>query len=492
MSKYSDYFFSYVSFVYSYTKLCLNRIMNTTYRFALFALVFFAGFAVTTHAQWKNVLKVPSYGLAWNPKNPKTMYVGGGARALYRTFDGGSTWDTVYIEFQGSGEEFLNVVVHPVDTSVVIIGGSRFGTIRRSSDCGKTWEIVLPPDISHTFIGESIIVDKSNTDNLFAADFNNSVIYKSVNKGVTWDSLSRIPRDSSGSITFQNSPCSITQRSDSTNIIFVGCLRSNIFRSDDFGKTWRRVAKLRSSKIDEPEVPQIHFSKSNPMVGYALTTYFFYVARPNGGIFITTDGGETWKESRFRDTAFWSIDSRPLPSGKGDEIVLGGFTEYFEADSIVPGSGNILRTLDNGTTWWNYKDRIPYEGGPDHSVITLRFVGNTYETQRLVAATIGGTCILEPDGLAGVPASFTAQDHHLQLRTVGDALHIEDRYPSASEPRICIVDILGRTLFSATMTAWNGSYTITIPVSVMQSGLCFAVVSRLDGSTSVARIHLQP
>lgn len=183
------------------------------------------------------------------------------------------------------------------------------------------------------------------------------------------------------------------------------------------------------------------------------------------------------------------MDSRPLPSGTGDDLVVGGFTEYFDADTVIPGSGNILRSLDDGEKWWNYKDRIPYEGGPNHSVITLRFVGNTYQTQRLVAATIGGTCILEPEGLAGVPASFTAQDHHLQIRTSGEDLHIEDRYPATAEPRICIVDILGRTMFSATMTAMSGNFEITIPVSVMQAGLCFAVVTRADGSTSVTHIQ---
>lgn len=442
---------------------------------------------------WKNVLRVPSYGLGWNPKNPRTMYVGGQAMEFYRSFDGGNTWDTTNISPNiYPGAELLNVVVHPVDTAVVIVGGSRAGSIWRSTDCGKTWDKALSRLWSLAFLGESIIIDRTNSDILYASDFNSGTIYRSINRGATWDSLSRMPIETAATPPYQQLPCSITQRSDSTNILFAGCLRSSIMRSDDTGRTWRKITKLRSSALDEPEIPQIHFSRSSPMVGYAVTSYFLYGARPNGGLYKTTDGGATWRESRFRDSGFWSMDSRPLPSGKGDELVVGGFTEYFDGDSLIPGSGNVLRSLDNGDTWWNYKDRIPYEGGPNHSVITLRFVGNSYQSQRLVAATVGGTCILEPDGLAGVPASFTAQDHHLQLRTVGDALHIEDLYPSASESRICIVDILGRTLFSATMTAWNGSSTITIPVSVMQSGLCFAVVSRLDGSTSVARIHLQP
>ncbi|MFM8178382.1 MAG: WD40/YVTN/BNR-like repeat-containing protein [Candidatus Kapaibacterium sp.] len=438
-------------------------------------------------AQWRNVLKAPSYGMAWNPKNPKTIYVGGEARAVYRTFDGGETWDTTYIEFQGSGEQLLNVVVHPVDTSVVIVGGSRFGVIRRSSDCGKTWDIVLPyVDRSHAFLGESIIIDKTNSDILYAADFNNGVIYRSANRGLTWDSLSQLPREPAGTTSYQQFPCSITQRSDSTNVMFVGCLRSTILKSEDTGRTWRRVTKLRSSSLDEPEVPQIHFSKSDPLTGYAVATYFFYRARPNGGIYKTTDGGETWKEFRFRDTSFWSMDSRPLASGNGDELVVGGFTEYLDADTIVPGTGSILRTLDDGETWWNYKDRIPYAGGRDHSVITLRFVGTTPATQRLVAATIGGTCILEPDGLAGTGSVETSDSSPLRVIPTSDHFRVVDTYRCDAVHRVVrVVDILGRVIIDTAMQPVADGFEGWIPRSILPHSASFVVVNRSDGTSTV-------
>ncbi|MFM2133983.1 MAG: hypothetical protein RL156_1264 [Bacteroidota bacterium] len=471
--------------------------MNTYFRctapmFVVIALVIALCAAAPTAAQpgWKNVLRVPSYGFGWNPKNPRTMYVGGQAMEFYRSFDGGETWDTTYINgFVGSGEELLNVLVHPIDTAVVLVGGSRVGSLWRSSDCGKTWDRALVRDMSLAFLGESIILDKSNPDILYACDFNSGIFFRSTNRGTSWDSLSRMPIETAATPPYQQLPCSITQRSDSTNILFAGCLRSSIMRSDDTGRTWRKITKLRSSALDEPEIPQIHFSRSNPMVGYAITSYFFYRARPNGGMYKTTDGGATWREARFRDSGFWSMDSRPLPSGKGDDLVVGGFTEYFDVDSIVPGSGNILRSLDDGEKWWNYKDRIPYEGGPNHSVITLRFVGNSYQAQRLVAATIGGTCILEPEGLARVSGSLDIRDKYVRLRTEQDAIQIEDLYPAESEPRICIVDILGRIVFSTMMKASSGCFDALIPFSVIQTGLSFAVITRADGSTSVTHIR---
>lgn len=219
------------------------------------------------------------------------------------------------------------------------------------------------------------------------------------------------------------------------------------------------------------------------MVGYAVTTYFFYGARPNGGMYKTTDGGETWNEFRFRDTSFWSMDTRPLPSGKGDEIVAGGFTEYFLADTIVPGSGSILRTLDNGDTWWNYKDRIPYDGEPDHSVITLRFVGDTYATQRLVAATVGGTCILEPEGLAGVERSELSNSRGMRLESVGGNIRVIDGHSGSDGRTFRVMDMLGRTIHSGYLHQHLQQFEGTIPQEVFTSGLFLVVITRSDGSS---------
>ena len=48
-----------------------------------------------SEAQWKRLLPEKTYGFAVNPKNPKSMLVGGLYGLIYRSFDGGTTWDTL-------------------------------------------------------------------------------------------------------------------------------------------------------------------------------------------------------------------------------------------------------------------------------------------------------------------------------------------------------------------------------------------------------------
>ncbi len=427
---------------------------------------------------WTKVLDEPSYGFAANPKNPNVIYVGGSGRALYRSDDGGQHWDTTFIEFQGNSEEFLNVVVHPTDTGMVFVGGSRFGTIRRSLDRGKTWDIVLPPTTSHTFNGESIIVDRSNDSVIYAADFNNGVIYRSTNKGADWDSLSTLPMDVSGTHPFQNQPCSMTQRSDSTNILFVGCLRSNVFRSDDRGKTWRFITKFRSTPIDEPEIPQIHFSPTRPLLGYAISSYFFYQSHPNGGLFRTTDGGDTWKPFRFVDTAFWTMTSRALPGGAGDELILGGFTEYFVGDSIVPGSKIILRSNDDGAHWWNYEQQVPWGDAVDNSILTIRFVGNDYASQKLYASTVSGVYVLGPDGLADVEILTSSEHLRLELRQNSTTLQCRwtQKGLSTGSETVILSDMMGREVARQTARVQGTESETLFSLNSLAQGMYFVTV----------------
>ncbi|MCX7930602.1 MAG: hypothetical protein N2663_07780, partial [Chlorobi bacterium] len=125
--------------------------------------------AVLLAQQWQRLLSEPCYGIAINPKNPRTIYVGGEGRLFYRSYDGGRTWDTLVVEFRTATTQLTNVLVHPIDTNVVFIGGIRFGTLRRSTDNGTTWESVLQGTQNYVFSGEALIIDPVNPQIMYAA-----------------------------------------------------------------------------------------------------------------------------------------------------------------------------------------------------------------------------------------------------------------------------------------------------------------------------------
>ncbi|MBK9248539.1 MAG: hypothetical protein IPM69_10605 [Ignavibacteria bacterium] len=147
----------------------------------------------STNAQWRKLIAAQTYGFATNPQNSKTIFVGGIDRKLYRSFDGGISWDTLSVGFVSDGPKITNIFIHPIDTNIIIAGGLGLGTIQRSTDGGNTWKIVSTWDYPISMPSETIINDVNNSDVIYAANKNRSIIFKSINKGATWDSISRVP-----------------------------------------------------------------------------------------------------------------------------------------------------------------------------------------------------------------------------------------------------------------------------------------------------------
>lgn len=380
--------------------------------FLTFLVVLLLFNAVASKAQtgWRKLLNAPAYGFAANPKNPKTIYVGGEARVFYRSYDGGLTWDSTDIGFRGGSEQLTNVVVHPIDTNVVFVGGIRFGTIRRSTDMGKNWEIALSEIQNLTFSGEAIIIDPKNPFIMYACEFQRGVIYKSVTRGRTWFKVSTLPTDSS-----QNPPqtprvCSITIHPDSANKMFVGCTGSVIYQSNDSGQTWAKVQQLYkfydkdSVEYSDSEIPQIRFSTLNPRYGYAVSTYFNSYLKPNGSLIRTTDGGETWRQFALKDTSLWAFALRPLVNN--EEIVVGGYTDVNNhiPPNDVPGERVVRRSTDGGDTWTMHDDKIawPVSEESRKNVFSLQYVGPTPQTQKLYAATESGLYVFDSLNTTGI------------------------------------------------------------------------------------------
>ncbi len=327
---------------------------NGQLRYLLLLLGFMlAAWPVEASAQraWRMLLNTETFSVAVNPLNPRTLYAGGNARKVYRSYDAGRTWDTLAVGFIDGNGWFSNVFVHPVDTNVVLVGGSQLGTVQRSTDNGVTWTKVLDPSPNNIALnGEVIIAKPDNTDTMYLGGLNPADIYRSSNRGVTWDSIS----------TIEDVPflCTLTIRTDSTNVIFAGCADGIIHKSTDGGRTWYKTVMIKN--IEDPfqslEIPKIVMSKSNPMLGYATVTCFSPYSLPNGGLYRTTDGGETWKHFAFADTSMWSL----ALGGVNDEyIFIGGFS----AHELIRGAGIVREIGSTGSLWLDLDNTIPWQPG---------------------------------------------------------------------------------------------------------------------------------
>lgn len=119
-------------------------------------------------------------------------------------------------------------------------------------------------------------------------------------------------------------------------IIFINIFLFLIFYSDNFAQ-YKNVTINKTQKIFEPEEPCITVNPLNPLNIVAGANIDWY--------YVTTDGGETWTESRL-----------PGPVVYGDPVVhfdkLGNL--YYTHLGPFNNSGIfIAKSLDGGVTWGN-------------------------------------------------------------------------------------------------------------------------------------------
>jgi photosystem II stability/assembly factor-like uncharacterized protein len=166
-------------------------------------------------ASWKNMGLKESRQIgmiAIDPRNTDVVYVAaegsiwgpGGDRGLYKTTDGGSTWNKVLNISENTGVN--NIVIDPHNPDVLYatseqrrrhvytkIGGGPESAVYKSKDAGKTWNKIMTGLPSVDIGGMGLAISPVNPDVLYLimeAAGESSGFYRSVNRGVSWEKMS--------------------------------------------------------------------------------------------------------------------------------------------------------------------------------------------------------------------------------------------------------------------------------------------------------------
>ena len=200
--------------------------------------------------------------------NPNTVLVGMGEHAargvmtsmgdgVYLSRDAGKTWKHLGLD---QSRHISDVIIHPTDENLfyVAVQGAQYGPseqrgIYRSKDGGVTWEKVLYVD--ETTGASSLSMDPNNPLVLYAAMWEhqrrpwtmvsggpNSGLYKSNDGGVTWNKMQEGLPSEMGKAGISASGA----RPDLVYaVIEAEGEKAGVYRSDDGGKKWRQVNKDR-------------------------------------------------------------------------------------------------------------------------------------------------------------------------------------------------------------------------------------------------------
>jgi photosystem II stability/assembly factor-like uncharacterized protein len=221
-------------------------------------------------------------------------------------------------------------------------------------------------------------------------------IWKSIDGGVTWKPLFDDQSASSiGDITIDPTNPEIvwagTGEANPRNSVGVG---RGVFKTLDGGENWQFLGLEKTEKIS-----RLLLDPNNPDVAYAAALGTTWGENPERGVFKTTDGGKTWEKILFVDEKTGAADLTMDPSNPNR--LLAAMWEHrrwpWFFNSGGPGSGLYL-TSDGGKTW---KKLTPREGLPEGNLgrIGVAFCPNhPHIVYALIEAEKSALCLSEDSG----------------------------------------------------------------------------------------------
>ncbi|HEX3558917.1 MAG TPA: hypothetical protein VHU19_06925 [Pyrinomonadaceae bacterium] len=187
-------------------------------------------------------------------------------------------------------------------------------------------------------------------------------VWKSVNSGRTWTPVfDSQPVASIGAIGVAPSDPSVvyvgTGEADMRSQISYG---DGMYKSADAGRTWTHIG-LEGTR----QIGRVVVDPKNSSVVFVAALGHAYGANPERGVFRTRDGGRTWQKVLFRSDDVGAIDLQLDP--QNSQVIYATLWNTRRPPwSIYPPSygpgGGIFKSTDGGDTWQQLTSGLPVEG----------------------------------------------------------------------------------------------------------------------------------
>ncbi len=327
--------------------------------------------------------------ITMDPNNHNVLWIGTGehnhqraigyGNGVYKSLDGGKSWKNMGLK---NSRQIGGINIDPRNSNVVLVAaeGSIWGPggdrgLYRTIDGGKSWKKVI--EISENTGVNNIVRDPSNPDILYASSEQRrrhvftkigggpeTKIYKSEDGGKTWRKIMKgLPSVDMGGTGIAVSPVN-------TNVVYIiveaADNKGGFFRSTDKGESWSKMSSHTSSGQYDNE---IYCDPKDVDKVYSVETVSKF----------TEDGGKTWKNLGLKnrhvdDHALWLDPKNPdhfLIGGDGGVYISYDAGKTFRHVSDLPVTQFYRVYLDNAKPFYNVyggtQDNNSY-GGPSRSI----------------------------------------------------------------------------------------------------------------------------
>lgn len=376
--------------------------------------------------------------VAIDPNNHSVIWVGTGENVsgrhvgwgdgVYRSVDGGTTWQNMGLR---NSEHIGKILIDPRDSNVVFVaaegplwssGGER--GLYKTTDGGKTWNLALGID-ADTGITD-IEFNTSNPDVIYAATYQRrrhtwsllaggpkSGIYKSMDNGESWlEVTTGLPKGDMGKI-------GIAVSAANPELVYATIEANDeekgFYRSDNQGASWTKRNSYISGGTGPHYYQEIEASPQDADLVYQMDVF----------IHVTRNGGEkfdylgTGREKHSDNHALW-IDPE-----NGKHLLAGT-------------DGGLYETFDEGTTWRHFPN-LPisqfYKLGLDNAEPFYNIVGGAQDLGTLIgpSRTMNTEGVRNQDwyvplGADGYDSAFDPEDPHIVYMEIQQGLlHRLDR-----------------------------------------------------------------
>ncbi|HET7616970.1 MAG TPA: hypothetical protein VFK20_00570 [Vicinamibacterales bacterium] len=303
--------------------------------------------------------------IAIDPSNHQTVWVGTGepwtrnsvsvGEGVFKSTDGGQTWTHVGLDHT---ERIAKIIVDPSNSDTVYVcapgplwsdGGER--GVYKTTDGGRTWQQILKGANASTGCG-MMSLNPQSPGTLFAGlwDFrrtgwnfrsggngpeaaSGSGLFTTTDRGATWHELDA--RSATGLPAKPWGRIAVTVAPSKPSVVyaFIESVRSALFRSDDGGKTWQELDRSQNM-VWRP------FYFANLIVDPKNENRLF---KPNLTLIMSTDGGRSFS---------------PIANGAHGDFHDVWINPANTNHLIAGDDGGVWYSYDGGARWWK-ADNLP-------------------------------------------------------------------------------------------------------------------------------------